>query len=281
MLVSLLPLFAALVAASPANVEMLLKQSLPMVPHGWEIHSAAPANQKINMHIGLTEQNMGVLQKRLLEMSDPSHADYGKHMSKTEIDELVAPSKSTMDSVTSWLTSHGIKAGEISNGMLPITITVAQAEKMLGTKYHIYHHAEHDKYTIRTTEYSVPKNVHSEITMIQPTTMFSDMGMLNRNVGASQVKAEKLSLSSRAAQACGSGVTVSCLRSLYSVNYTPNNSNSLLGIAGYLGEVASQDDLSQFLQEYNINPAGQLSVELVNGGTNQGSGTTEADLDIE
>ncbi|KAJ3497050.1 hypothetical protein NLG97_g2201 [Lecanicillium saksenae] len=281
MLVSLLPLLAALAAASPTNMQMALKQSLHMVPRGWEVHSDAPADHKINMHIGLKEQNMDVLQKRLLEMSTPDHPDYGKHMSKAEIDTLTAPTKQTVESVTSWLSSHGVDAGEISNGMMPITATVAQIEKMLGTKYNVYHHAEDDKYTIRTTQYSLPQHLHDEVNMIQPTTMFSDMGMVSRQLKSSAVKAEKTPQSKRAAQRCGGAVTPACLKSMYNIDYTPTSSKSVLGVCGYLKEKASQSDLSQFLREQSISNGGKLNVELVNGGSNSGSGTIEADLDVE
>lgn len=283
MYASLLPLLAALAAASPANLQMTLKQSLHTVPQGWEVHSDAPADQKINMHIGLKEQNLDQLQKRLLEMSTPNHADYGKHMTKAEIDALTAPTKETVESVASWLSSHGIEAGQVSNGLVPITVTVSQAEKMLGTKYKVYHNAAEDKYTIRTTEYSLPQAVHSDVTMIQPTTMFSDMGMINRQLVASKKTGNKVAQTpkSKRAGCSGGSVNPACLRNLYNINYTPSSSKSLLGVCGYLGEVAGQDDLSSFLQENNISNAGELSIELVNGGTNDGSGTTEADLDIE
>ncbi|KAM3437147.1 hypothetical protein NHJ13734_004794 [Beauveria thailandica] len=282
MYASLLPLLAALAAASPANLEMTLKQSLPTIPQGWQVHSDAPADHKINMHIGLKEQNMDQLQKRLLEMSHPEHADYGKHMSKAEVDALTAPTQETVESVTSWLSSHGVEAGKVSNGLMPVTVTISQAEKMLGTKYHIYHHAAEDKYTIRTTQYSLPQAVHSEVNMIQPTTMFSDMGMINRQLTASKSARSKSPKTPKSKRAqCGGSVNPACLRSLYNINYTPSSSKSLLGVAGYLEEVANQDDLSSFLQEHNINNAGKLSVELIHGGTNDGDGTLEADLDVQ
>ncbi|OAA62327.1 tripeptidyl peptidase SED3 [Cordyceps fumosorosea ARSEF 2679] len=279
---SLLPLFAALAAASPSNLQMALKQALQTIPQGWEVHSDAPADQKIDLHIGIKEQNLDELQKRVLEMSTPGHADYGKHMTKDEVEALTSPTKETLQSVTSWLSSHGIEAGSVTNGLMPITVTVSKAEQMLGTKYKVYHHAADDKYTIRTTQYSLPQAVHSEVTMIQPTTMFSDMGMINRQVTASTSAAKATKRSKAKRSGCdGSSVTPACLRDLYDINYTPSSSKSLLGVCGYLEEVASQSDLSTFLKKNSITNAGKLSIELVNNGSNSGSGTTEADLDIE
>lgn len=282
MIGALLPILAAVAAASPITQELVMKQSLKTVPNGWEFHSAAPSALKINMHIGLKEQNMDKLHQRLMQISNPSHADYGKHMSKADVEAMTAPSKATVDTVNAWLSSHGIQAGKVSNGFMALSVTTSQAEKLLGTKYSIYHNAEKDQYTVRTTEYSLPKDVHSEVVMVQPTTMFSDMGMLNKNLKTTVAAAKINDAAINARATCGNGVTPSCLKTLYNINYTPQSNQTAIGITGYLGEIASQDDLSSFLQQYTQIPSSAaFSVELVNGGSNSGSGTIEANLDTQ
>lgn len=273
---ALIPLVAALAVASPMQQDMVVKHALPSVPSGWQVKSAAPSNMNIDMHIGLKEQNLDKLQKRLLEMSDPNHADYGKHMSLAEVEEMTAPSAKSVAAVTAWLASHGIKAAPVSNGFMKITLRTDQAQKLLNTEYNVYHNADKSKTTVRTTQYSVPANLRDEISTIQPTTMFSDMGLIKPVVA--KLPAEAL----HARASCGFGVTPSCLQSLYNINYTPSGTNTSIGIAGYLGEVASQSDLSSFLSSYtNIPSSASFSVELVNGGSNSGSGTLEADLDTQ
>lgn len=275
---ALLPILAALAAAAPQQQDMAIKHSLPSVPAGWQLKSAAPASMPIDMHIGLKEQNLDQLQKRLLEMSDPAHASYGKHMSRAEIEAMTAPSVKSVSSVKSWLTSHGIAAGVVSNGFIKISLTTAQAERLLGAKYHVYHHAEKNQFTVRTTQYSVPSSLKDEISTIQPTTMFGDMGLI-RPVTSPLPKDAR---PAHGSDNCGFSVTPSCLQSLYNINYTPTGGNTSIGIAGYLGEVASQSDLSSFLSSYTSIPSSAaFSVELVNGGSNSGSGTLEADLDTQ
>lgn len=281
MIGALLLILAALAAASPLNQEMLTKQALKSVPAGWEFKTAAPANLKINMHLAMKEQNMDKLQQRLLEISDPGHADYGKHMSKADVEAMTAPSAASVDAVKNWLASHGVDAGEVSSGFMPVTVTTAQAEKMLGTKYGVYYNAAKDRFTVRTTEYSLPKSVHSEIAMVQPTTMFSDMNMFNDRAKTTLSFTDTTLIQARQTS-CDNGVTPSCLQSLYNVNYTPQNGKTTIGITGYLGQVASQSDLQSFLQQYTNFPSNAtFSVQLVNGGSNDGDGTTEADLDTQ
>lgn len=285
MVVFVLPLLAALASASPIQQnEMLTKQALKAIPTGWEFKSAAPADMKINMHIALKEQNMDKLQQRLMETSDPSHRDYGKHMSKDEIESMTAPSQASVESVKQWLASHGVQSGEVANGFLPITVTTSQAEKMLGTKYGVYYNADRKRYTVRTMEYSLPKDLHEHVDMVQPTTMFSDMNMFNDRVAKTTASfTKKPSKARQNGSACSfSSVTPACLQEIYSMNYTPT-SNTAIGITGYLGEIASEDDLQQFLQQFatNVPSDAAFSVQLVNGGSNDGAGTGEADLDTQ
>lgn len=278
MLVTLLPLLAGLAAASPLQQDMVVKHALPAVPSGYEVKSAAPANLKINMQIGLKEQNLEKLQERLLEMSNPDHADYGKHMSRDEVEALTAPSAKTVSAVNDWLASHGVTAGKVANGFMNVQVTTSQAQKMLAAEYKVYHSAERNHTTVRTTQYSLPKNIHGEISTIQPTTLFSNMGLIRPMVTPLSKEASQIN----ARASCGSTITPSCLRSLYNINYTPRNGQTAIGIAGYLGEIASQSDLSTFLGEYTSIPKSTaFSVELVNGGSNSGYGTTEANLDTQ
>ena len=222
---------------------------------------------------------MDKLQQRLMEMSDHGHADYGKHMSKADVDALTAPSVANVEAVKTWLASYGIDAGKVSNGFMPITVTTSQAEKILNTKYGVYYHAENDRFTVRTTEYSLPKSVHDAITMVQPTTMFSDMNMFKSRAKTTLSYTDS-TIKSR--QSCGNGITPSCLQSLYNIDYTPQGNTTTVGITGYLAEIASQSDLQSFLQQYtNIPSSAAFTVQLVNGGSNDGSGTIEADLDTQ
>ncbi|PNY26630.1 Uncharacterized protein TCAP_03439 [Tolypocladium capitatum] len=233
------------------------------------------------MKIALREQNMDKLQQRLLEISDPSHADYGKHMSKADVEAMTAPSAASVDAVKQWLASHGVEAGEVSSGFMPATVTTAQAEKMLGAKYGVYYNAAKDRFTVRTTKYSLPQSVHGEIAMVQPTTMFSDMNMFNDRAKTTLSFTDTTALQARQTS-CDSGVTPSCLKSLYNINYTPQNAKTTIGVTGYLKEVASQSDLQSFLRRFTSIPSSAaFSVQLVNGGSNNGAGTVEADLDTQ
>lgn len=95
-------------------------------PRDWTIVGPSSKSDTIHMQIGLKQQNEGVIEKHLMEISDPSHARYvstvgfnvrgwagltvyqGKHMTSEEISSIVTPSDESRDLITAWLAEHGI-----------------------------------------------------------------------------------------------------------------------------------------------------------------------------
>ncbi|CEJ92236.1 hypothetical protein VHEMI07897 [[Torrubiella] hemipterigena] len=282
---ALLPLLVATLATASPMGQMVTKQSLAAIPSGWELKAAAPAEHKIDLHIRLREENLDALRQRTLDVSTPDHPDYGKHLTKEQVDALVAPTKETVESVSKWLASHGVDAGKVESGYLSVTVSVDQAKQLFDADYAVYKH-ESGRETVRTTKYSLPRDLHSAIAMVQPTTLFS-----NTNNGHKAFKhTPRDTKESRAADAadaanpCSKGrSTPDCLRYNYNVSgYTPSNKTTI-GIAGYLEEVYSADDLSSFLQEYATSVPSDSSPAIVsinNGGTDP-SGEGEADLDVQ
>lgn len=285
MLVSVLPLLAALATASPVMQEaMQVKHSLPSAPAGWQLKSQANPDAKMHLHIGMKEQNLDQLQKRLLETSNPDHRDYGKHMSRDEIERLTKPTEETQNRVKAWLASHGIAAeAPVNNGFIQVKVTAAQANKLLAADYGLYHNAAEGRSSLRTTSYSVPVSMHEHITTIQPTTMFASLGLSPQTHGIQDV-ADVAPATFQKRAACTSSVTPACLKDSYNIHYSPSSASSLFGVTGFLGQVASQSDLNTFIKSYGDGiPAGKgnFSVELINGGSNSGAAGIEADLDIE
>ena len=84
---------------------------------------------------------------------------------------------------------------------------------MLGAKYGIYRNAAKDLFTVHTTEYRLPKTVHSGIAMIQPTTMFSDMNMFNDRAKTTLLLANP-GTTGPLQTGCDSGITPLCIQSL-------------------------------------------------------------------
>lgn len=253
----ILRLLAVTVAA------FVVKDSHP-APRGWRNVGRAPADHVLNLRIGLTQSNFVALERQLYEVSDPKHPRYGQHLSVAEVNDLVRPADLTISEVEQWLDQSGI---DVSNAAwtpaktwLSLPVSVADAERLLNTKYSVWQHDD-ASILIRTQSYSLPLQLHRHISTIQPTNAWS---RLNRRVPVQERSVDylrapanlpdvPLPADSTVAAACNfSAVTIKCLRTLYgTIDYrVSNNSDSKLGITDYLEEYNNRSDTYQFLEMY-------------------------------
>jgi len=106
-------------------------------PSNWARHSDPPSSHTITLRFGLPQANFDLLVQHLNEISHPDNPRYGEHLTKEEVEALVAPPPESLDAVTKWLGSHGFSVGDISHSAakdwITVNASVAQAEKMLNT----------------------------------------------------------------------------------------------------------------------------------------------------
>ncbi|KAJ7693921.1 tripeptidyl peptidase A [Mycena rosella] len=260
-LVSLLPLLVVAFALPSSDSEHKVKE-LVVPPRGWSIHGPAPLDHLIKLRIALPQSNFQALEDHLYEISDPYHERYGAHLSKEDIEELVAPRPESVDAVAQWLHSHGIQDEDMGRSpagdWLTLRIPVALVEKMLDTKYHVWKHAGSGDYLVRTTSYSLPKSLHEHIELIQPTTMFGAFKKLKSTIHSiseadATIQTQNLRPIVDAAgvtvdASCNTTITITCLKEIYNaVGYTPSATvGNSVGITGYLEENANRADLQTF-----------------------------------
>ncbi|KAF7309456.1 Subtilisin-like protein [Mycena indigotica] len=281
-----------------ATAEPAVKHAWLETPGGWEYHSAPSADHLLELRIGLKQDKIDELIKALYEVSDPVHHKYGQHLSKEEVDALVAPHPDSIEAVESWLQYHDIDPANAhfrSGGgeWITLHIPVGKAEKMLDTKYGVYYNSKSDEYIVRTMSYSLPQELHSHIDVITPTTYFGTMrAMRSTSFIQDAHPITALNSASFAAEisplavpaSCGSTVTPACLRAMYNTtNYVPKaTATNKLGIAGYLEEFANDADLQTFFSRFRTDAAGaKLTHIQLNGGLNdQTDPGVEANLDV-
>lgn len=81
----------ALVSAGPtARSGMMVRASKPDVPTGFVKVGTAPASQSIPLRIALVQSDIAGLEKALYDVSTPSSANYGNHLSKAEVHECLS-----------------------------------------------------------------------------------------------------------------------------------------------------------------------------------------------
>lgn len=122
--------------ASPSTHSFKNRETI-VAPRGWTRQTEAPADHLISLRIGLHQRKFDLLEKHLYEISDPTHSRYGEHLSKEEVEELVAPHPNSLSAVDEWLSEFNLMEDDITRSpakdWVVLTIPVSLAEKMLNT----------------------------------------------------------------------------------------------------------------------------------------------------
>ena len=67
----------------------------------------APGADLVELTFMVKQQNVDVLERTLLAVSDPSSPSYGKHLSNAAVHELVKPRDASIEAVKAFIVSHG------------------------------------------------------------------------------------------------------------------------------------------------------------------------------
>ncbi|TEB29129.1 subtilisin-like protein [Coprinellus micaceus] len=298
-------LFLTLIAPSKATLspstDSIIKHSWGDIPRGWTYHSTPPPDDTFELRIGLKQARIDELIDRLLEISDPNHSSYGKHLSQEESEALASCQPKALDETKEWLAYHGIDDSRVNHHQaggdwLSLQVSIAEAERILSTQYHLFRHDASGETSLRTLQYSLPHHLHSHIDMVAPTTYFSTLRTMRKTSflqpdiePVDEVESLIDPIISSAASViplgCSYAITPSCLRALYNTtDYVPTAmSQNRLGVAGYLDQYANDADLQTFLKKFRKDAAGATypTVQIHGGGNDQSIPGIEANLDIQ
>ncbi|KAF7362509.1 Tripeptidyl peptidase A [Mycena venus] len=278
----LLPLWCSVLAAflASASASSLVKHSLPDVPSGWaEIQDAELSPSRgLNLRFGLAQHGFLQLESLLLNISDPSHPSYGKHLSKEQVHALSTPSNDTLELVDGWLATHNASSVKWSSSKDSVTavVPISSAEKMLSTRFGVFEHVKSRKRVVRTLSYSLPQDLAPHINFVHPTTAFLDplrhgMGKFSSDghvTTPSDIQKRPTPLNQSDFESCVSVVDPPCVRKLYNIgNYTPEvvDGRNRIGVAGYLDIWAKPESLKLYLNDYIPESIGSnYTMEVVN-----------------
>ena len=247
-------------------------------PHNWSKRDKLASNFILHMRIALAQQNLNIVEKLLMNVSHPESPNYGRHMTPSQIVDMFAPSQKTVSAVTEWLQDSGITTTRIitsaSKGWISFNLTVAEAERLLKTNYHVYEH-ESGMLHYATEEYSVPAYIKDHIDFITPTLHFDvkvssnpeESNSLKKRTRRDVVKSVRTGLATRIRPGglapyansgtphnlsyCDQEITPDCLKALYKIDYEPVaiDKNSY-GVVEYTPQCYIQPDLKLFLSQY-------------------------------
>lgn len=283
-------------------------EQLAAVPIGWTQVGAPPETDTISLQIALAQQNLDLLDEKIMAVSTPGSASYGQYMDGDAVAAMLAPSADASPAVLAWLTEAGVTNAYSDGAYVNFSTTVYLANSLLSTTFNYYENAGVQK--LRTTVYSVPDDLQTYIDLITPTTYFG------KTVAQIPIRAPRVdrprklehrvrSLVTRYSNgttnstangytnsttndtidaSCTTLITPTCIKELYNINYTPDpSSGSKIGFGSFLNQSARTEDLSLFQTAQGI-PQQGFSVQLINGGINDqaiDANHGEANLDVE
>ncbi|KAL1901014.1 hypothetical protein Sste5346_002078 [Sporothrix stenoceras] len=249
--------------------------------------------------IALNMQNIDQLESRLLAVSTPGNADYGKFSDVDDITSTFGPSDAAVSAVTSWLESSGVVKGYAVRGaFVDLATDVAGANTLFGANYQYYtppSTAVSTSTKLRTLSYSVPDEIAEHVALVDPGNYFGAVRSFAPRLGDLQfaerapptaAKAPSKATTTTIDAACQTSITPACLKQLYQVgDYEADaKSGSRIGFGSFLNQSALYADLADYLTLNGL-PSQNFTVELINNATNDQNPATaqigEADLDAQ
>ncbi|KIK61117.1 hypothetical protein GYMLUDRAFT_59078 [Collybiopsis luxurians FD-317 M1] len=289
------------VAASSSIIhsDHVVHEIRALEPFDWSISHQPRAHKRLPLRIGLSQRNVENLESMLMAVSHPDSPNYGKHWTPQQVMDTFAPSEESAQNVIAWLKDAGFSPEKIrisaNKGWIQVDTTVAEAEDLLKTEYHVYTHPCHN--------YSVPAAIQEHVELIRPTVHFTHrpslkseakfkragiLGKPSPGTGPITSSIDTLPVPPGLIE-CAQMMTPGCLRALYNVpqfNPLAMDKNSY-GIVEFTPQAFLADDLDLFFSTFSPNVVGaRPQIVLVDGAvvqnTSQGSDFNgESDLDLE
>ncbi|KAI0040880.1 subtilisin-like protein [Auriscalpium vulgare] len=268
---------------------MRLHEHRDAVPNGFTSKGPAPGDTVLKLRIALKQTDIAGLQDVLMDVSTPSSANYGQHLSLEEVNKYVSPKPETIAAVDVWLSENGLSAKTLSPGgdWLGFQTTVSHANELFDTQFSTFVHDFSGAEYIRTLAYSIPTSLKGHLQLVHPTTTFSGP---QRAVVSTPLKFKPTSrslTSDAAPDFCNDILDPLCIQELYNIPMTPSSQPSnKLAVSGFNKRYASEDDLQLFLELFRIDlpPNTTFSVQTLDGGSNpqgSGQGAVEANTDVQ
>ncbi|KAH9011594.1 subtilisin-like protein [Lactarius pseudohatsudake] len=276
--------------------DLRAKHTWNSVPENWNNLGHPPADTTIDLHIALKAKDENALIDALIEVSSPGHPKHGEHLTREEVAELVAPPSHVLELANAWLDHYGVHPSNIStkHGGSWLTLSgvpVPRANKLLSASYQLYQYIGTNETVLRTLSYGLPAALVEHVQSVAPTTHFGfprtpRQEPLMRRGGATTDQTKVPGgdpgtvLSSRDQYS-----TPSFLRAFYKTStYVPLAAGwNMLGVAGYLGDWPSLDDLRLFMNQFRFDAsdATYRVVQIEGGGYNPNNPATEANLNMQ
>lgn len=278
----------------------VLHERRHITPSPWVKRSQAPRDVILPVRIAIESRNIERGHEFLMDISDPTSPNFGKHWTPKKVHDTFAPAQETVQAVREWLSSSGIAAHRhtvaVGRGQILFKASVDEMESLLGTQYDVWEHDKTGALSIACDEYHVPQPIKHMIGFITPTigiTAPRSSDYRRRGV-QKETNRQGRPLLLRAndnpatnLSNCQDSVTPACVKALYQVPPgTSAQAGNELGIYES-GDDYDQGDLNLFFANFSPNiPNGTSPIlQSIDGGSapvpiQDGGGESALDLQL-
>jgi len=167
-----------LIVISVVGSHHIVKPSKP-IPHGWS-EMNAPPTRPITLTFAIKQRNLDTLRLIAESVSDPKSREYRKFLSRDRLINLIAPSDSTIDTLSSWMIAHSVPEDKIElnpskDFIILRQIDVSVAASLLSCKFKSYIHTSGRFTQACIDDYQIPSDISSMIDFIGGVRYFPKM----------------------------------------------------------------------------------------------------------
>jgi len=273
----LLALACVLLAAAVAHGVLLSDRNY--LPSSWiRLHRADP-EYITTFSVFLKQRNVQASCPSLLDqISDPESPDYGKHLTREQILDRLAPSAAVQRQVIEWVKSAGINEASIVNhrDSLFVRAPVSLVERLFSTELHVYRRLEGKATVVR--QWGTAHVADEVMQHIDLFTGIDDFPPPPRNLKTRPLLEEERSKVERGAD---SGYVIpETIRRIYKIPYSvATNPKSSVCLVEFQNDASfSKSDLTYFQTQ-----TGEAlnNVAKIVGPYNPSSPDAEASLDVQ
>ncbi|KAI0674042.1 subtilisin-like protein [Trametes maxima] len=259
------------------------------IPTGFKLLGSADPAQSLTLTFGLAQNDEEGLIDALYDVSDPASPNYGRHLSKAEVETFVAPKPAAVDApVNAWFAKNNMTDSvplSPTGDWVEFSISVEQASELFSANFSKFKDARGGGEMVRTMAYALPEELQGHVAFVHPMVSFDSPA----GFGSSKRVFDHATpgvANGDTPPACVNGTTPGCLQFIYGIPAVPAvNKDNQLGVTGMQGGVAGYSFLETFLETYrpDIDPATNFTVVGIDGGSNNQSlpSISEGNLDIQ
>jgi tripeptidyl-peptidase-1 len=132
----------------------------------------ASENDVLDLVFIIKPKNTDELERIVLDVSNPKSPNYGKHMTKIDIDNLTI-NREGIEAFMNYVSRiSDLHVTRSVGGHIHATASVKSWQELLNTKFYVFTESERNQSVVRTTEYYLPVEIATHVECVLNTVQF-------------------------------------------------------------------------------------------------------------